>query len=266
MTSAMTSLADRTIAALRANHDELAELVSGLSLAQLTGPSGATEWTVADVLSHLGSGSEIMLATYRVALEGADEPADDFNQGVWDRWNALDPQAQADGFVEHDAALVERLEAIPPAERESVRIKLGFLPTPLPLGSIAGMRLNEAVLHGWDVRVGIEEKAGLGQDEALLLAEQFAGGIGFLLGFTAKPGTLTQPAVVALGDSGYSLTIGETVALTSGAGAPTATLTGPFESAIRLLSGRLSERYTPADVEASGDVTLDDLRAVFPGY
>ena len=42
---AMTSLADRTIAALRANHDTLAALVPTLTEEQLTAPSGASEWT-----------------------------------------------------------------------------------------------------------------------------------------------------------------------------------------------------------------------------
>lgn len=55
----MTDLADRTIAALRAHHDELAAVVAGLSDEQLTAPSGSADWKVADVLSHLGSGAEI---------------------------------------------------------------------------------------------------------------------------------------------------------------------------------------------------------------
>ena len=64
----MTTLADRTIAALRTTHDDLAALVPGLTDEQLAGPSGASEWTVAQVLSHLGSGAEIGLATLETAL------------------------------------------------------------------------------------------------------------------------------------------------------------------------------------------------------
>ena len=47
---------------------------------------------------------------------------------------------------------------------------------------------------------------------------------------------------------------------------PTATFTGPLEAAIRLLSGRLTAQHTADDVHVSGNVTLDDLRRVFPGY
>jgi hypothetical protein len=46
----------------------------------------------------------------------------------------------------------------------------------------------------------------------------------------------------------------------------TATFSGPLAAAIRLLSGRLKPEHTPADVEVNGNVTLDDLRKVFPGY
>ena len=66
----MSSLTDRTIAALRAEHDLSPPSPSRLSGAQLAGPSGASEWTVAQVLSHLGSGAEIALAGYEAAFTG----------------------------------------------------------------------------------------------------------------------------------------------------------------------------------------------------
>ncbi len=96
----MSTLADRSIAALRTTHDELAAVVPTLPDEQLTGPSGASEWTVAQVLSHLGSGAEIALAGYRAALDGEPAPGQDFNESVWDRWNALSPEQQATGFLE----------------------------------------------------------------------------------------------------------------------------------------------------------------------
>src|SRR4051812_16319102 len=107
----MTTLAGRTIAALRSEHDILAGTVAALSAEQLTGQSGAAEWTIADVISHLGSGAEIMLAGFRAALGDAQAPGPDFNQSVWDRWNALSPQDQAAGWADSDAALVTALEA-----------------------------------------------------------------------------------------------------------------------------------------------------------
>ena len=58
----MTEAADRIIDALRGGHDHLAAVVHRLTAADLTRPSGASEWDVSQVLSHLGSGAEIGLA------------------------------------------------------------------------------------------------------------------------------------------------------------------------------------------------------------
>ena len=87
----MTPTADATISALRSTHDELAAVVRGLTDEQLLAPSGASEWPVAQVLSHLGSGAEIGLATLRAATGEGEAPGDGFNQSVWDRWNAMSP-------------------------------------------------------------------------------------------------------------------------------------------------------------------------------
>jgi uncharacterized protein (TIGR03083 family) len=260
----MTSLADRTITALRDLHDELAALVPTLTDAQLTGPSGASEWSVAQVLSHLGSGSEIALASYQSALTGAPAPEPDFNQGVWDRWNAMSPQDQANGFIEHDATLVDTLEALTADQRENLGIKLGFLPAPLDVASIAGMRLNEVALHSWDVRVAFDPAASLGDDAASVLMDQFSGGVGFMLGFIGKADALAHPAVVDV--NGFGLVIADGVSLTAAVSNPTAAFNGPTEAFVRLVGGRLTSKYTPAGVGVTGNVSLDDLRRVFPGF
>jgi uncharacterized protein (TIGR03083 family) len=260
------SLTDRTIAALRAEHDALAGVVGELSGAQLAGPSGASEWTAAQVLSHLGSGAEIALAGYQAAFSGRRPPGDGFNEQVWDRWNALPPAEQASQFLVHDEALVAALEALSPEQRESVTIDLGFLPDPLPLGAVIAMRLNEAAQHGWDVRVAVDPAAEISESTASVLAEHFADGLGFLLGFTGKADALSGPAVIDLRGSGYALRIEERVHLSPEVGASTATFIGPLESAVRLFGGRLTPKYTPDHVDVVGNVTLDDLRRVFPGY
>ena len=90
----MTSLAVRTIDALRTEHDGLTALAANLSDDRLSGPSGASEWSVAQVLSHLGSGSEISLASLKAALGEGEAPDDDFNRSVWARWDAMSPTDQ----------------------------------------------------------------------------------------------------------------------------------------------------------------------------
>ena len=262
----MTTLADRTIAALRATHDDLTTLVPDLSETQLGGPSGATAWTVAQVLSHLGSGAEIALASLTANVEGAPAPGQGSNEAVWDRWNAMKPADQAAGFVEHDNRLVTAYEALTPEQRETLQIDLGFLPAPLPLASVAGMRLNEAAQHSWDVRVALDPAAAIPEAIAHLLAEYLAGDLAFMTGFIGKADALAAPAVVEIRGSGFAVVVGDGVSFTAEPPTPTATFVGPLEAAVRLISGRLTAAHTPAAVEIIGDVTLDDLRRVFPGY
>ncbi len=259
------TLADRTIAAQREIHEQLAALVPTLTDSQLTARSGgASEWSSAQVFSHLGSGAEISLATLQAALGEGSIPDGDFTQGVWDRWNAMAPREQAEGFVEHGTRLVEAFEALSPDQRENLQITLSFSPAPFAVEGVAGMRLNEMALHGWDILVGLDSTAGLNDDAADTLLEQLSGPLGFMLGFTGKADAVAAPAVVDI--HGHGLTIADAVSLKPNVENATATFTGPAEAAIRLFAGRLSPEHTPVTVNVEGNVSLDDLRKVFPGY
>ncbi|WP_250037618.1 maleylpyruvate isomerase family mycothiol-dependent enzyme [Paractinoplanes maris] len=261
----MTTLAGRTIAALCSEHDTLAGVVSALSAEQLTGPSGASEWTIADVLSHLGSGAEITLAGLRAGLGDAEAPGPDFNQSVWDRWNALSPQDQAAGWAKSDTALVAAFETLPEQRYDDIKIP-SFLPEPLSLASFAAMRLSEVAPHVWDVRAGVDPGAGLAEPSAVLLARHLGDGLGFLLGFIAKPAAVGEHVVLNIAATPYRIVLDDTARITTQALPETATFTGPLEAAIRLIYGRLSPQHTPAGVAVTGNVSLDELRAAFPGF
>ncbi|MCW2855213.1 MAG: hypothetical protein JWR52_828 [Marmoricola sp.] len=262
----MSTLASRTIDALRHEHDDLSAVATSLTTDQLDGPSGASEWSVAQVLSHLGSGSEINLATLQAALGEREAPEDSFNQSVWDRWNAMTPTDQRAGFVQHNGALVEAWEALTPDQQDSLEVTVSFLPAPLTAASYAGMRLNEVAHHGWDVRTALDAGTALLDSSTAVLAEHLAGDLGFLLGFIGKADRVTDEVVLAVGDTGYDIVIADSVSLQSASGTATATLSGPLEAGLRLISGRLGPAYTPSDLAVTGNVTLDELRAVFPGY
>lgn len=258
----MTHLVDQSIAELRATHDRLAAHVATLTAHDLAAASGAEQWTVADVLSHLGSGAEINRHTLLASLgEGDDRPE---NQDVWDRWNALAPEAQAAGFVESDGRLVELYESLTPEQRATTNVDLGFMPAPVPLATALGMRLNEQTLHDWDVRVAADPTAALSDTAAELMVQHYLDGMGFMLGFVGKAAELDHAARVAFGDN--TLAITDAVALEAGTDGSTATYAGPLEAVVRLVGGRLGTEHTPSDVEVTGNVTLDELRRVFPGY
>ncbi|MCU1624129.1 MAG: hypothetical protein JWL79_2974 [Frankiales bacterium] len=252
----MSSLADLTLARIRALHDDLVDRATTATDEQLAATSGASEWPVAQVLSHLGSQGEIALAGLPSFLEGGDAPGPEFNEAVWARWNSLDDRSKANGFVEHSSAIVAALEAVP--GRDERTVTLGFLPTPLPFAAAMGMRLNEYALHHWDVVQGLDGDARIDEESAALMAQHLAGGMSFMLGFIGKADQLVEPVVLKAGD--LVLTIDDAVGVTPDA-TPTATLDAPLEAGIRLVNGRLRE-----DVAVEGNVTLAELRKVFPGY
>jgi hypothetical protein len=143
-------------------------------------------------------------------------------------------------------------------------VDLGFLPAPVPLATPLAMRLNEQTLHGWDARVGFDPTATLSDVAADLVVRHYTGSMAFMLGFTGKADKLEEDVRLAVGD--HTLVVDDSVALVDGVDAPTATFTGPREAVVRLLAGRLKPENTPAGIEVTGNVTLEDLRRVFPGY
>lgn len=267
----MSTLSDRTITALRTNHDDLAARVGGFADSDLARQSGASEWDVAQVLSHLGSGAEIMLAGLRAAQAGKPAPGQDFAPSVWDRWNAMSRQEQADGFLRSDEQLVGAFEGLDDAARREVRVELGFLPEPADVTVLSGMRMNEAALHGWDVRVAFDPQATVAGNEAEIALEHLTGPLGFLVGFLARgeapgAGDITLRVETADPQRLFGLILGDKVTLGDAPAAADGTLTGPAESVVRLAYGRLDPAHTPPTLTLDSDaVTLDQLRAVFPG-
>jgi uncharacterized protein (TIGR03083 family) len=266
----MSSLADRTIEAQRATQDRLAKLVTGLSDLDLTHPSGSSDWTVAQVLSHLGSAAEIGLGTLRAA-PAADERPPGANEAVWDRWNAMSPREQANGFLLTSEAIVAAYDALDADQREHLTAPLSFLPEPAGVALLAGLRLNEIALHGWDVEVAFDPEATIPDDVAAVLLEQHRGPITFMLGFTAKTASLggrsLRLAVNATRpNASCGLLLGEQAALGDAPVNPDGVLQLPTEALIRLVTGRLTPEHTPAGVEVTGALSIDELRAVFPGF
>jgi uncharacterized protein (TIGR03083 family) len=264
----MTQLADRTIDADHRTHEQLAELVPGLTDDQLTQVSGASEWTVAQVLSHLGSGAEIILDTLGAARAGRERAAD-ANQAVWARWNAMSPREQADGYLRAGGELDRAFAELDATQRAELRVPMGFLPQPADVDLFTGMRLNEAALHAWDVAVAVDPSATVPADVAAVLVDQYLGPLGFLLGFTAKPDQLSdRPVTLTVRTTApertLALRLADQVQLTDGSASADGELTLPLAALPRLLSGRL--RATDADVVATGPVSRADLERVFPGY
>jgi uncharacterized protein (TIGR03083 family) len=264
----MSDRADRTITALRTGHDELATFVATMTPDDLTQPSAATEWTISQVLSHLGSGAEIMLASLETALQDTGSLGPEFNQSVWARWNAMAPHEHAENFRTANETLVTRYENLDQSTRELLRIDLGFLPQPVDVATTAVLRLSEFTYHTWDIRVMSDPAAVLAPAAVELLLDP----LGMLIGFLGHPDTLDgRPVTLAVRttepDRSFGLDLDDTVTLVDTPAQPTGVLDTPAEAWLRLAAGRLAPQRTPPSMRLTSDtITLDDLRRVFPGF
>jgi uncharacterized protein (TIGR03083 family) len=253
------------ISALRHSHDRLRTSVQSLGSDQLAQRSYPSEWTIAQVLSHLGSQAEIFGLILEAGLAGQEPPGREEFPPVWDKWNAKDPQAQATDALLADQATLERLESMDADER--ARLHLNLFGMDIDTTGFARLRLSEHAVHTWDVLVALDPAATLAPDAVALLidiVEQVAGR-------SAKPDGQQRTVRVFTSDPErqFILATGDEVTLTPVDGdAPPepggAELRLPAEALIRLVYGRLDEAHTPP-TETAG-VELDDLRQIFRGF
>jgi len=254
------------VAALRDSHDRLIAILDNLGPAQLSGPSDCSEWTIAQVLSHLGSGAEIFSLIVEAGLGDGQAPGNETFPPIWDAWNAKDPKEQADDFKRADSALLERVEAL--NDKQIADFKVSMFGMDLDAVGILAMRLSEHALHSWDIAVALDPGATVSQTATDLLID----GLDKRVGRAGKP--VGGPLRVQIETSSpariFTLSVGDEVSLVPGPdegneGAETSSLQIPSEAFLRLVAGRMDPDHTPAEVQADG-VSLDSLRAVFPGF
>jgi uncharacterized protein (TIGR03083 family) len=252
---------DPWVDALRHSHDRLQALVEPLDLASLEQRSYASEWSIAQVLSHLGSQAEIFGLFLEAGLTGQEPPGRDAFVPVWNTWNGKDPQAQATDGLRADEVTVARFESLDPDQKAGLRLHMFGMD--MDLTGLVRMRLGEHAVHTWDVAVALDPSATVAPDAVALLIDT----VGQLAARTAKPDEKPRRIRVSTSDPErhFVLETGEGVTLTEsdgGEGLPELRL--PAEAFIRLVYGRLGPHHTP-QVEAEG-VDLDDLRQLFPGF
>jgi uncharacterized protein (TIGR03083 family) len=262
----METSPDPWISALRHSHDRLQAVAGPLGADQLEQRSYASEWSIAQVLSHLGSQAEIFGLLLDAGLAGEDPPGREQFPLIWDVWNAKDPQAQAADGLRADEATMQRFEALDAGERARLRLKV--FGRDMDTTGLARMRLGEHAIHTWDVAVALDPSATVAPDAVGLLIDT----VGQLAARAAKPDGKQRRLRVSTTDPErhFILETGEAVSLTESdaeEGLPELRppeLRLPAEAFVRLVYGRLDPAHTPP-VETDG-VDLDDLRQLFPGY
>jgi uncharacterized protein (TIGR03083 family) len=252
---------DDLIGALSGSQKRLRNLVASLEDAALSQPSYATEWSIAEVLSHLGSQAEITELMLNAGLGYGEPPTPEMVGGIWDRWNAKTPREQADDGLAVDAALVARFEALDTGQR--ARVRVAAFGMDLDFATLAGMRLSEHALHSWDIAVALDPRATVAPESV----EHVVDLLGPIVSRSGMP--VATPASVAVTTTGpdrrFVLRFGDTVTLAEAGDAEEteATIELPAEAFVRLVYGRLAPAHTP-EVTLQG-VNLDELRRAFPG-
>jgi uncharacterized protein (TIGR03083 family) len=247
--------------ALRQSHENLASILESLAPSELEEQSYDTEWSIAQVVSHLGSSGEIFELYLEAGLNGSEPPTREQYPAIWEAWNARTPQDQAAAALAQDRQLLERLESMTEDERDAFAVEMFGMP--VNAAFFARMRLAEHALHTWDVEVSRDPSATLNSDAVALLIddmERFAGRVGKAQGEDARVRieTVNPRRRFVLAEEDGQVTLEP---LESDNRDPDLRL--PAEALIRLLYGRLDPEHTPR-VEARG-IDLSSLRERFPG-
>lgn len=256
----METSPDPWIGALRHSHERLRAAAEPLDAGALRQPSYASEWSIAQVLSHLGSQAEIFGMFLDAGLAGSEPPGQDAFPPIWEAWNARSPEAQAADALSADEAVTRRFESLDGHQRSRLRLRLFGMD--LDVTGLAGMRLREHAVHTWDIAVALDPTAALAPDAVGLLVDT----LGELAARAGRPDGKQRRWQVSTTSPGRSFVLetGDAVTLAPGEAGTPPGLRLPAEALVRLVYGRLDPAHTPPFEGRQAD--LDELRQIFPGF
>ncbi|NNN08715.1 MAG: maleylpyruvate isomerase family mycothiol-dependent enzyme [Acidimicrobiaceae bacterium] len=247
------------IEALRASASHLRDIVTQLESDQHTAPAYPSEWTVADTMSHIGSGAVILGQMLDNAMSGSN-PTEGFNQSVWDAWNAKSPAEQIADALVADQNFLDALDATSDEQRKKFQVSFG--PMKLDFERFVGMRLGEHVLHTWDVEVTMYPGAVLAVPAAGLLLEQ----IHFLVARSGKSSGVVRTISVRTHEPARDFNVvfeESSVELVDTTHGGPVDVELPGEAFVRLIYGRLD---AVIGLDDGSEIHLEHLRQAFPGF
>jgi len=251
------------ISVLRSSQNRLVALVEPLIPDGVEAPSMADEWTVAQVMSHLGSQAEIFGDIIQAGIDDQEIPGPDSFPPVWDKWNAKSPVDQARDSLAANEYFLEKVEGLSDAQLDSLRFAMFGMD--LDLARVVMMRLAEMALHSWDIAAALDAEALVAADAVDLVIDtlpQTAARAGKAPDTGLRVRVITSDPVRDL-----VLRADEAVTLDQWDDSPAdGVLRLPAESLVRLVYGRLDDDHTANVDFESEELDLDALRAVFPGF
>lgn len=254
--------ADVVLAALRNSRARLLATAPSLTAEQARERSYDTEWSIGQVLSHIGTGSIFFKFILDAGLTGAPMPGIDVMRPIWDEWNAKSPEDQVRDGVEADGALMAAFEALDAGQRDDWHLDL--FGTDRDFAGVLKMRLSEHAVHTWDYVVALDPKAQLLPDAVDVLIDTLEP----LVARTEQ--RLDHQLVLGVEtdnpDRNFVLTLDADGARLEPLDArfeADRLLALPAEAFVRLVYGRLDAEHAPPGVD---DPILDVLRGVFTGF
>ena len=188
------------------------------------------------------------------------EPAQADYAEIWDRWNAKSPQEQATDAMVADAALVEKFEQVSKANLPT----LHAYGSKMTLEEFTAMRLDEHIVHTWDVEAGLDSSATIDPARLPYMLERLETAAGRSAISQRQPWTvriaLRNPA------TRFRLRLGETTQLTHDkeSSPPDAVLSA--ETFVRLIFGRVDTSEIAGHWDEQTEGFLHRLHLVFRGY
>lgn len=251
------------LTALNTSSERLRKTVRDLPDDVLTRPSFADRWSVAQVLSHLGSGAEISTMLVQRGIDGdTTAPTVDDVRPIWQRWDALSAPAQRAAWLGADRRHRALLASLDAQQLETVRVP--YFAGLLSLPAYLGYRLSEQSVHAWDIEVALDPAAAIPAAEVELLWDRLDVVATRFRDAEVLQRLAPKQLAIELPDRPRTLDLHTELHLIDSAPQnPAATVTGSAEALLRLIYGR----NRPEDgVNVTGEVVLDDLRQLFPGF
>jgi uncharacterized protein (TIGR03083 family) len=249
--------------AVRNSHNRIVALVKNAELDDLKRQSACAEWTVAQVLSHLGSQAEIFSLFLEAGISGGDPPSSDAFGPIWDNWNTRSPKEQASECIKANEAFITRVESLD--SRTLGALKIDMFGRRADAAGILRMRLAEHAVHTWDIAVAFDAAAQVAGDAVELLLD----GLSELAGYSGKaPAEPLEATIITTGpDRRFKLAASDVVVLESGTDAVygTPSIELPAEAWLRLVYARLSEEHPPRGAVREEGVTIEALTDIFQG-
>lgn len=264
----------RVSSALRGVFNNVDAYLSRLDPAGWREQSYCKDWKVYQVVSHLGSGAEIMGRGLEAGLRETTPLDDEGRRAIWARFDALGPDGIYPAFLEANRYYFSVVDSVGQGgEQEYERLIPAFRGPVTPAQHMT-LRLSEFAIHAWDIAVVRRPAARISQPAVDILVDNLADRVGRLahkdvaaaLGGKAIAITLVDPP------RSFVLSFADGTAALGHGGNTQASLAMAAESFIRLLTGRLDGRQLEREIardlaRARGDRALiAALPDVFRGF